>query len=97
MQLDLKALRTLLEKAPQEETVDSSDVNPYLLQKVLFPLLAGTDLRYGDIDYSQFEADDLRELAHYCDERGSMRHRLADLKCRLVDAAACACKHRAFC
>ena len=97
MQLDLKALRTLLKEAPQEETVDSSDVNPYLLQKVLMPLLAGTDLRYGDIDYSQFEADDLRQLSHYCDMRGGTLHRLFGLKKQLTEATPCACKHRAFC
>ena len=45
MQLDLKALRTLLKEAPQEETVDSSDVNPYLLQKVLMPLFLLVSIR----------------------------------------------------
>ena len=45
MQADMKALRRLLEKAPREETVDSSDVNPYLLNEVLRPMMAGVDLR----------------------------------------------------
>ena len=97
MQLDLKVLRTLLKEAPQEETVDSSDVNPYLLQKVLMPLLEGTELRYRDIDYSAFEADDLRQLSHYCDMRGGTLHRLLGLKKQLTEAVPCACKHRAFC
>lgn len=97
MQADMKALRRLLEKAPQEETVDSSDVNPYLLNEVLRPMMAGVDLRYGDIDFTRFETDDLRMLAHYYDEIGHISNSLNNLVGKLVEAAPCACKGRAFC
>jgi len=97
MQLDLNALRKQLEKAPQEETVDSSDVNPYLLNEVLRPMMAGVDLRYGDIDFSQFDGDDLHTLAHYHGEVRQTSGALRSLSEKLSEAEASACKVRAFC
>ena len=67
MQLDLKALRTLLKEAPQEETVDSSNVNPYLLQKVLMPLLAETLADCGNVQVYNQDALKL-DLPSFCSE-----------------------------
>ena len=97
MLLDLSVLRETLREAPQEETVAGSEVNPYLLNKVLRPLLAGKDLCYGDIDYSRFEADDLRELAQYCDKRDRVTAVLRELVSGISKAPPAACRVRAFC
>ncbi len=97
MQVDLNVLRQKLNETPQEETVDSTEVNPYLLNEVLRPLLAGKELRYGDIDYSRFEADDLRMIAHYCDIRDRVICRLNEFVGGIADSAPSACSGRSFC
>ena len=97
MKVDLNILRKKLSELPSEETVDSSEVNPYLLNEVLRPLLAGTELRYGDVDYSQFEADDLRMIAHYCDMRDSVCSGLRNLLVGIAESVPSACKKKAYC
>lgn len=97
MKIDLKELHKLLRRQPPEETVDRSDVNPYLLDEVLQPLLAGKELCYGDIDYSRFEADDLRVLSDYCDRRDGAAYKLEGLIGNLIAVPPATCAGRAFC
>lgn len=97
MQVSLQLLQDKLASAPEEETVDSSAVNPYLLNDVLRPLLRGESLRYGDVDYSRFEADDIRALSYYCDCVERMKYRLQGLIGTISSVAPCACTARAFC
>ena len=97
MLLDLNVLRKALLQAPREETVDSSDVNPYLLNEVLQPMLAGKVLRYGEIDYSRFDADDLRTIAYYCQARSRVIAGLYSLIGGIAEAPPAACKSRVFC
>lgn len=97
MLVDLNALKQKLAKLPSEETVDSSEVNPYLLNEVLRPMLAGKELRYGDVDYSRFEADDLRVISHYCEMRYRVSSNLRYFLAGIAESAPSACKRRAYC
>lgn len=97
MNLDLYVLCQLLQDAKEEEILSTEGVNPYLLNEVLKPLLCGKRLCYGDIDYTQFEADDLRILADHYDRRCSAIHRLETLAGVIAKAAPAACRSRAFC
>ena len=97
MDLNLNALCGALQKAKPEETVPADDVNPYLLNEVLAPLLHGVDLRYGDIDFSRFDVDDLRTLAGHCEDRDRISYKFRNLSAVLDTAAPMACRRRAFC
>lgn len=97
MDLNLKALCAALQKAAPEETVPSDHVNPYLLNEVLTPLQRGVELRYGEIDFSRFDVDDLRSLAGYCEDRDRISYKFGNLFKALDLAAPMACRHRAFC
>ena len=97
MQVDLNALRRKLKEALPEDTVNASEVNPYLLNEVLRPMLAGTELCYGDIDYSKFDADDLQVIARYCQTRNHVIEVLKNLVGNIIKAVPAACSSRAFC
>ncbi len=97
MTLDLCALHQSLQDAKAEELVSTENINPYLLNEVLKPMLSGIPLRYGDIDYTLFEADDLRTLADHYDRRCSAVHRLETLVGVIAEAEPSACRNRVFC
>ena len=98
MLVDLHVLHKNLSELPSgEETVDSTEVHPYLLNEILRPILAGTSVCYGDIDYSQFDADDLPVISDYCDMRERVMYKLQEYVNGLVKARASACMGKAFC
>lgn len=97
MKIDLEGLCKLLRQKTTEDTVDRSGINPYLLDEVLQPILAGKELCYGDIDYSRFEADDLRVLSDYCDRRNGVAYKLEGLIGNLMTVPPATCAGRAFC
>ena len=97
MLVDLHVLQKTLSELPEEETVDSSEVHPYLLNEILRPILAGKSACYGDIDFSSFDADDLRVISDYCDRRETAMHKLRTYVNGLVEAKASACTGKAFC
>lgn len=86
-----------LHDARKEKTVEDKEVNPYLLNDLLARLSAGEDVTYGEVDFSRFEADDLRTLACYCEEKDHMTYRLSTLLGVIDNAEAYCCKARAFC
>lgn len=97
MLVDLNTLRNELKEAMPEDTVDASEVNPYLLNDVLRPMLAGKVLCYGDINFEEFEADDLRVVARYCDTRNQIAHGLQEMVGRIAKASPAAYRRKAFC
>ena len=97
MLVNLDTLRKTLSETPAEEMVDSSEVNPYLLNEVLRPILAGKELCYGDIDFSKFSADDVRNISQYCNENGRVSFELQKLVSVIIKAEASACSARSFC
>jgi len=60
-------------------------------------LVAGENVTYGEIDFSQFDADDLRVVSYYCQMRDSFADRLRGLVREFDKAQALSCKARAFC
>ena len=97
MNIDLKKLEGNLWRATPEKTVPDDKVNPYLLNVLLRRLLAGEDVTYGEINFSQFEADDLRTLDGYCEAKDSMAFRLSQLIKEVDKAEPYFCRARAFC
>lgn len=96
MLVDLNTLRRKLTEALPEDTVNASEVNPYLLNEVFCPLLAGKELCYGDIDYSKFDADDVRVVARYCETRNDIIDMLQNLVGNIIKAVPAACSSRTF-
>lgn len=96
MNIDLKRLQHSLKEAAPEDSVSHDDVNAYLFS-LAQRLLAGKDVTYGEIDFSQFEADDLRVVSYYCQEREGLSQHLYMLVANIDKAKALSCKARAFC
>ena len=97
MIVDLCALRRKLAEALEEDVIDSSEVNPYLLNEVLRPMLGGKDLCYGDIDFTRFNADDLQIVADYCDVREAVISKMDNVVGKMANAAPHACNKRVYC
>lgn len=97
MKLDRKSLCRKLEAAEKTETVSKANVNDYLLEKVLRPTLQGKAPRLNEIDYDQFEEEEIDELADYCERLEITSGKLS----RFVGAVACfdatPCRARQFC
>ena len=97
MELNLKRLAESFSAAQAEETVPKGDTNPYLLATIIEPLLARRSVKYGDIDFSEFELDDLRRAAGYCDDISKTSYKLETLVANMSASEATACKTRSFC
>lgn len=97
MNINISTLMGNLAQAAPEKPIPSDDVNPYLLNVLLRRLLRGENVTYGEVDFSQFEADDLRTLAGYCERRGAQSRRLVEFVKNVDKAEAFHVKTRAFC
>ena len=97
LKLDLNLLQMRFSQAEQTETVSTENVNPYLLEHIIRPLLRGETIRYGDVDYDRFEDEDLRSASGYCDEIGHTEYKLSQLQNDIAGLNPCACKLRTFC
>lgn len=97
MELNLKHLTERFSAAQSEDTVPNGNTNPYLVEAIIEPLLAGKSVKYGDIDFSMFELDELRTAAGYCEEISRTSAKLEKLVANLSISKAAACKTRAFC
>ena len=97
MKIDIERLTQALSDVKAAETVSTGEVNAYLLNEVIRPLLQGVTLCYGDVDYSRFDIDDLRVAARYCENIGDMSYRLRGVIDNIAKARAKPCARRAFC
>lgn len=97
MNVDIARLEKQFLQTKPEKTVEDDKVNPYLLNDLLKRLEAGDPVTYGEVDFSQFEADDLRVLSGYIQRRNNMSCRLAHLIEGIDYAEAFWRKARAFC
>ena len=98
MKIDLHRFAEKLKCTGAEDTVSGKEeVLPYLYDQILLPLLSGRLVRYGDIDFDAFEADDLRVLSYYCDEINRTVYRLEMLNRKLIETPPSASRRRAFC
>ncbi len=97
MELNLERLSERLSIAQSEDTVSKEGVNPYLIEAIIEPMLAGKSVKYGDIDFAAFELDELRTAAGYCDNISNTSYKLEKLVANISVSKATACKMRAFC
>lgn len=97
MEISLKHLSERLSSVQSEDTVPKGETNPYLIEAIIKPLLAGKSVKYGDIDFSKFELDELRTAAGYCEDISRTSCKLERLVANLSVSKAAACKMRAFC
>ena len=97
MKFDVAMLSKNLSSAKEEPTVPTREVNGYLLKEVVLPLRRGEKLRYGQIDFSSFDIDDLRVAAGYSEKCDSVSGTLETLTGAIIAADAMPCRNRAFC
>jgi len=97
MKFDVAMLSKNLSSAKEEPTVPTREVNVYLLEKVVLPLRRGEKLRYGQIDFSAFDIDDLRMAAGYSEKCDRVSGALERLTGAIIAADAIPCRKRAFC
>ena len=97
MELNIAMLTKKLAGAQPEPTVPPGDTNPYLLETIIEPFRCGKTVKYGDIDFSEFELDDLRVAAGYCEKIGRTSMRLEGLVANMSLSECMVCKTRSFC
>lgn len=97
MKLDLNCLCRKFTAAQEEETGSTRHCNPYLLEQVLRPLMAGKTLRLREIDFSQFDSEDVSTLAGYYEELEMQGQKLSQFVGALASLKPAACKVRQFC
>jgi len=97
MELNVKRLAERFSAATAEDTVPKGDTNPYLISAVIEPMRAGKAVRYGEIDFSAFELDDLRRAAGYCEDFDRTSSKLEQLVANISASEPLACTTRSFC
>lgn len=97
MKLHLKDLCREFGKAKDEETVPNNGVNPYLLEKVLRPALQGEAPTLGEIDYEQFDLEDIGELSNYYESMWRTAEKLGQFVSAVTSLAPVPSRERQFC
>ncbi|MCI8399287.1 MAG: hypothetical protein HFF90_07790 [Oscillibacter sp.] len=97
MKMDLKVLCKQLAQAKEEEVVSTEMCNPYLMEKVLRPLMRNETVLLKDIDFSQFDSEDIREIADYCESLEMEGQKLMQMVGAVANLEPAACKVRRFC
>lgn len=97
MKMDLSGLCKQLAHAKEEEAVPTEDCNPYLLECILRPLMRDERVMLKDIDFEQFEAEDVHTLSDYYDSLEMQGQKLLQLAGAVAAIEPVACKARRFC
>ncbi|MCI9332604.1 MAG: hypothetical protein HFG05_10615 [Oscillibacter sp.] len=97
MKMDLKLLCKGLSQAKEEEAVSAQDCNSYLLDRVLRPLMRDETLLLKNIDFSQFDAEDIHTLQGYYESLEMQGQRLMGLVGTVAAIEPAARKVRQFC
>lgn len=97
MKLHLKDLCREFRRTKDEETVPSKGVNRYLLENVLRPTLEGDAPMLGDIDYEQFDLEDIGVLSDYYDEMWKASGKLGQFVSAVSSLAPVPSRERQFC
>ena len=97
MKMDLKGLCSLLAKANEEESVSTEDGNAYLLHQVLRPLMREETVLLKDIDFSQFDYEDIHWLSSYYHSLEMQGRKLMQMVGAVSNMEPVACKARRFC
>ena len=97
MKMDLNGFCTRLTQAKEEETVSTKGVDEYLLNMVLRPLMRNETLLLKDIDFSQFDSDDVHRLTSYYESLEMQGRKLMQVVGSVANMEPAACKARQFC
>lgn len=97
MKMNLKLLCKELSQAKEEEAVSAQDCNSYLLDRVLRPLMRDETLLLKNIDFSQFDAEDIHTLNGYYQSLEMQGRRLMGLVGTVAAIEPAARKVRQFC
>lgn len=97
MKLRLKDLCREFGRAKEEESVPSEGINPYLLEKVLRPALQGNAPKLGDIDYEQFDVEDIGALSNYYDNVEKVAEKLGQFVSAAASLPPVPSRERLFC
>lgn len=97
MKLHLKTLCREFHHAEERETVPRGETNPYLLEKVLWPTLQGNAPLLGEIDYDQFDDDDISKLCGYYEKIHDTALKLAQFSSAAMSIEPVPCRSRQFC
>ncbi len=97
MKLYLKDLCREFGRAKSEETVPSVGVNPYLLENILRPALQGEAPALGDIDYEQFDLEDIGVLSDYYDKMYTATAKLGQFVSAVASLDPVPSRERQFC
>lgn len=97
MKLHLKDLCREFGRVKSGETVPSEGVNPYLLENVLRPTLQGEAPMLGDIDYEQFDLEDIGALSDYYDNMWKDSEKLGQFVAAVASLAPVPSRERQFC
>lgn len=95
--IDLVKLAQSLRALPEEKTVsEKRPVNQYLKERLLPILYADRYPRLHELDFDQFERDDLCDLAAYIQSCGRVEYDLEKLNRPIRLAPPAAARTRAF-
>lgn len=97
MKLHLKDLCREFGRAKDEDTTPSKGVNPYLLENVLRPALQGEAPMLGDIDYEQFDLEDIGILSDYYDRMWMVSQKLEQFVSAVASFPPVPSRERQFC
>ena len=97
MKMDLKCLCKHLARAKEEEAVSTANCNPYLLERVLRPLMRQETVLLKDVDFGQFDVEDIQEITGYYESLEMQGRKLMELVGAFANLEPVACKTRRFC
>lgn len=93
----IRALKGAKRCNPLEAIAFHGEVNSYLLENYLEPFLRGEVPSVGDLDYSRFAVEDVRDFSQYLDYASKNSSKLLAF-CNAFDAAKpLTLVQRAFC
>ena len=97
MKMDLKVLCKQLAQAKEEDAVSAEDCNAYLLERILRPLMRNETVLLKDVDFGQFDIEDIGQLVEYYESLEVQGGKLSQLAGALANIMPVACKSRRFC
>lgn len=97
MRIDRDMLLRELRQAEPSEGLSTEDCNPYLLERVLLPMMRGQTVRIGDVDFSLFDEEDVSAAQEYHDRFFSCSYELRRLLRKVAEIEPQASRKRLFC
>lgn len=96
MQLDLDVLHHELRQLKEQEPQYEQEPNPYLMDTILPRLEREESVELGEIDFEQFDEDDLLILIDYFDWWEGLQYTICSLNKHLRKIPPSSIKTRAF-